>query len=319
MAFWFGKKKPAELREVTLPGEVGTISFPVDFTVEMENERTLLAYPKGENAVSLRASSMSIARKDGNVQTAGKIAVKEHAEKKRHQYYEIGDKGLLSYDRPSEQDGVPLLIKYWYIGSKNTLVIFSATIIDAKRNTKVVKSLLDLIPRILDSLKITKTYRVIAAEDRKVEAFFTTVASFPQGITPFGPKENAWLHESLGEAKALGMRYGSGGDLTPEELDVVFSRWMGEEEEKETDVAVANGLGAAFAGYLVEHHGFCWVVVTDKYGTEYAVRHSVGETTAFPRTSVQKRIERRCPEFFRDLHLGVLDELRRGEQERRAL
>jgi hypothetical protein len=111
MAFWFGKKKPAELREVTLPGEVGTISFPVDFTVEMENERTLLAYPKGENAVSLRASSMSIARKDGNVQTAGKIAVKEHAEKKRHQYYEIGDKGLLSRhasrllgSRPSRAD-----------------------------------------------------------------------------------------------------------------------------------------------------------------------------------------------------------------------
>lgn len=315
MAFWFGKKKQAELREAVLPGEMGTISFPADFAVELEDERTLLAYPKDENAISLRASSISIRRKDRNDETAGKMAVREHAEEHGLQYSEVGDKGMLSYEEPSEQDGVPLLIKYWYVGSKNTFVIFSATIVAAEKDGKRVKAILELVPRILDSLEITKTYRVIETEDRKVEAFTTTAEPVPQEIVPFGPNENQWLEENLEAAKALGIKYGSGGDLMPEELDVVFSRWMQDDEEKESDEAVTNALGAAFGDYLVEQHGFRWVVVTDEYGTEYAVRHTIGKTMAFPRASVQKRIEDRCPEFFQNMYLFVLDQLKRSAEE----
>ena len=40
MAFWFGKKKQStELREAVLPGDMGKISFPADFVVEMEDEK----------------------------------------------------------------------------------------------------------------------------------------------------------------------------------------------------------------------------------------------------------------------------------------
>jgi hypothetical protein len=319
MAFWFGKKKQtAELREATLPGEMGTLSFPANFVVEMENERTLVAYPEGENVVSLRASSISLSRKDCNDETAGKIAVREHAEGHGLPYSEIGDKGMLSYEGTSEQNGVPMLMKYWYIGSKNTVVIFSATIVSAKKNSKRVTTVLEQIPRILDSLKITKTYLAIVTEDRKVEAFATTAEPVPQDIVPFGPAENTWREESLELARALGMKFGSGGDLTPEELDTVFSRWMGDEADKESDNAVANALGAAFGEHLVEQHDFRWVVVTDKYGTEYAVRHSIGQTMAFPRASVEKRIADRCPEFFQNVYLIVLDQLKRSEEERKA-
>jgi hypothetical protein len=317
MGFWFGKKKQAaKFRPAVLPGEMGTISFPADLTVKMEDAKTLLAYPKDKNYISLRVSSFSISRKDGNVETAGKIAVKERAEKEGRRYYEIEDKGILSYEEPSVQNGVPLVVKYWFVGSKNTFAIFSATIVEAKKGDGVVKAILDLIPRILDSLKITKTYRMVVAEERKVESYSTTVDPFPQTIVPFESKEDAWREGSLELARVLGVKYGSGGDLTPVELDVVFSRWMHDEEEKENDDAVANALGAAFGEHLVEQHGFRWVVVTDKYGTEYAVRHSIAETMAFPRTSVQKRIERRCPEFFQDLCLGVLDQLKRSKKER---
>ena len=44
-------------------------------------------------------------------ETAGKIAVCERAEKEGLQFIDKGDKGLLSYEEPSEQNGVPLLIK----------------------------------------------------------------------------------------------------------------------------------------------------------------------------------------------------------------
>lgn len=313
MGFWFRKKKQAtEMRETFLPGEIGTISIPASFSVKMEDEGTLLACPKGEDVISLRASSISIARNDGNDDTAGKIAVRQRAEERGIAYYEVEDKGILSYDEPSEQDDVPLLVKYWYIGSKNTLVILSATILEAKKNAKVVSDTLALIPRILDSLKITKTYRVVVGEDRQVEAFATTAEPTPQSVEPFGPEQDLWLSESLGLARALGVKYASGGDLTPEELDVVFSRWMHDEDEKESDDTVANALGAAFGDYLVEQHGFRWVLVTDEYGTEYAVRHNLGQTMAFPRASVQKRIEDKCPELFQDVYLIVLDQLKRS-------
>jgi hypothetical protein len=64
--------------------------------------------------------------------------------------------------------------------------------------------------------------------------------------------------------------------------------------------------------------GFCRVVVTDEYGTEYAVRHTIGETMAFPRASVQKRIEDRCPEFFQNVYLIVLDQLKRSAEEQKV-
>ena len=62
---------------------------------------------------------------------------------------------------------------------------------------------------------------------------------------------------------------------------------------------MAGALGAAFGEYLVEQHDFRSVVVNDQYGTDYAVRHQVGSTMAFPVSSVIKRIERNEPDCFK--------------------
>jgi hypothetical protein len=318
MAFWFGKKKQAELREVTLPGDVGTISFPADFAIELEDDTTLKAQPEGDDAIIFRVSSISCVKKGEYPETIGKDSVRRRADEQRLPFWEIGDKGILSYETPSEHEGEPLVMKYWHIGSKSTLVILSATITVSRKDAKVVQDALGLIPRILESLEITKVRHVIVAEDREVETVTTTVEPIPQQVVPFGPTENSWRKQSLESARAMGVKYGSGGDLTPEELDVVFSRWMHDEEEKEADDLVADALGAAFGEYFVEQHGFRWVVLTDKYGTEYAVRHSLGENTAFPRASVQKRIEDRCPEFFQNVYLIVLDQLMRSAEEQKS-
>jgi hypothetical protein len=73
-------------------------------------------------------------------------------------------------------------------------------------------------------------------------------------------------------------------------------------------------LGAAFGEFLVEQKEFRWVVVTDEYGTEYAVRCNIGEVTAFPRASIEKRIEDGCPELFQNIYLMTLDQLKRCEE-----
>lgn len=103
--------------------------------------------------------------------------------------------------------------------------------------------------------------------------------------------------------------------LTPNELDIVFSRWMTDEEPKELADEVAAALGAAFGDYLVDEHGFRWVVVQDEYGREYAVSDAAARVTAFPRSSVSKRIEDGETECFQNLRIGILDLQQRMQQE----
>lgn len=310
-----GKDKFSQFRAVSLPGEVGSVSLPAHFVTEMEDDQTLLAYPPGEDTVALRFSSISVFKKGSDENPAEKY-VKEKAAEEGVSCTEIADKSVLSHEEEeSEQDGVPLVVRFWEVGTKSTVVIVSATIIRAKRNHRMVKKTLDAMPSILGSLEVTTAHRVIEADGREVMATVRTVDPTPQSTRPFGPAEEQWLETSLNSAGALGLKYGSGGELTPEELDQVFSRWLSEVGEKEPGELVANALGAALGSYLVEHHGFAWVVLTDEYGTEYAVRHPVGQTTGFPRASVEKRIERREPEFFQDVYLMLLDQLRRSREE----
>jgi hypothetical protein len=303
--------------EASLPGEMGTISFPANFTVELEDTKTLLAYSPHDDSISLRVSSISISRKDENDESAGKISIQDRATEKGVQYHEIEDKSYFSFEETSREDGVPLLIKYWQIGCKNTIVILSATIVAKYINNKTVQATLAIIPTIIESLKINKIYHVIETEDGQVESIITTAEPTPQKIVPFGVADNSWLQQSLELAAEINLKYGNAGSLTPKELDVIFTRWMHEEEGKESGDSIANALGAAFGEYLVDQHGFRWVVITDEYGTEYAVKTDIGETTSFPRASVQKRIEDQCTEFFQNIYYLILDRLKNAENEER--
>lgn len=76
---------------------------------------------------------------------------------------------------------------------------------------------------------------------------------------------------------------------------------------------IANSLGAAFGNYLVRSHGFRWGVIIDEQGEEYAVKHLLGNTVAYPVASVEKRIARREPDFFQSVYALIIDQLRRAE------
>lgn len=307
------KSKETEFQTIGLPGDIGSVALPNDFVVELEEDSTLLAYPKDDDAIALRVSSISFVRKDENKEGAAKDFVRSSAEKSGGHYYEHEDKGVHAYEEFSEQDGQALLIKFWHVGTKNTVVVFSATIVVAKNNRQVVQNTIDLIPHIVASLTVTKTHGFIDADDRKVEYTEEQVAPLCQEVVPFGNEENDWLVQSLEGASKLGLQYGSGGALTPSELDTIFSRWVNDDEEKESGETVANALGAAFGEYLIDHHDFRWVRVTDEYGTEIGVRHDMRETMAFPRSSVQKRIDDGSTEFFQDVYLIICNQLEKKD------
>jgi hypothetical protein len=310
MGFLFWRKTSApEFRTHSLPGNVGTVSLPSTFDVEMENESTLLANPKGENSINLRFSSISFTKKDSEEPSA-KPFLRKKASESGLTLDETTDRCMLRYRKRSNESGVPLVVLFWEVGEKNTVAIVSASILESRRQSKGVRAVLDVMPRIVNSLTISKTYKVVEIDGKTIEGMVTTTDPLPEQLRPFESEELNWLRANLASAAQLSIKYGSGGELTPEGMDGVFSRWMFDEEEKEDDVTVANALGAAFGEYFVEHLGFRWIVLTNQFGTDYAVRHHLGETTAYPRASVQKRIDTRETSFFHSIYLMLVQRLK---------
>ncbi len=134
-ALWFtNKRRQPEFQKVTLPGEFGTVSVPACFTVEFEDDTTLLAYPKDTDHIAIRFSSISFAKVNED-EFVGKSFVRRNATENGYRFSEIGENGIATFEEDSLEDGVPMLIKYWEVGSKNTIVVISATILQARRNS----------------------------------------------------------------------------------------------------------------------------------------------------------------------------------------
>ena len=228
-ALWFtNKRRQPEFQKVTLPGEFGTVSVPACFTVEFEDDTTLLAYPKDTDHIAIRFSSISFAKVNED-EFVGKSFVRRNATENGYRFSEIGENGIATFEEDSLEDGVPMLIKYWEVGSKNTIVVISATILQARRNSLKVKKTLRHMPHILESLDVTKSHRIIETDGNKVEATVQTINPTPQEIAPFGLSERVWLEENMQQARDLSMKDGSGGVLYPKELDRIFSRWTFEQ------------------------------------------------------------------------------------------
>ena len=83
-------------------------------------------------------------------------------------------------------------------------------------------------------MNILKTHKYASYDGDEVPITEETVEPTEQEFRPFGPQEEQWLEENRLLAASLGMKYGSGGALTPEELDAVLSRWTSDDEEKES-------------------------------------------------------------------------------------
>src|SRR5687767_15377933 len=128
MGWWFSKKSP-EFREHQLPGEVGSVRLPSTLEVEFEEEgKTLIAWHKGHNSIALRLSSISIVQQD-DAEHVAKSHVRTTAAERGYEFMEIGENGVASFETSSEHEGIPLLIKFWQVGGKSTIVFISASII----------------------------------------------------------------------------------------------------------------------------------------------------------------------------------------------
>jgi len=214
IVFWRSNMGSDALIEVSLPGDVGTVSIPTDFTTEYEDDSTLLAYPQGLECISLRFTSISFTKNDGS-ENGGIAHLRRKSKEENIPLQEYPEKVAVSYEKESTQDGTPLLMKYWEVGSKNTILIVSATVIPDLRSSRRVKRTLKLMPEIIRSVTITKLHRTVEDDGKRVEATVKTVEPSPQKIELFSSAANRWRSDNLVNAKQLSSKYGIEHSNTP--------------------------------------------------------------------------------------------------------
>ena len=61
-------------------------------------------------------------------------------------------------------------------------------------------------------------------------------------------------------------------------------------------------MGSAFGQFMVENLNMEWVVVNDRYGTSWGVRHRKTQVICFPYSSVFKRINKKEFDFMDNIY-----------------
>ena len=100
---------------------------------------------------------------------------------------------------------------------------------------------------------------------------------------------------------------------TLEALDKAFQLWQSDGSSAYSAEEVVGIYGAYLGSRLVADFDMEWVVVTDEYGTDYAVRAKKCEVLAFPFSSIAKRVERGQFEFMVGVYYATKHTIDSGE------
>ena len=133
------------------------------------------------------------------------------------------------------------------------------------------------------------------------------------------PAESQWIQEQLDAARRFVAEHAGVGDVTLQNLDRAWARWM-ERREPDTDRvnAAINAVGIALGQSLVEAAGLRWVIATDEHGTDLALSAlpGAGDVLVFPANLVAKRWERGETGFLSRVHSEISAQVRRLSGER---
>ncbi|MDH5786239.1 MAG: DUF3806 domain-containing protein, partial [Chromatiales bacterium] len=97
------------------------------------------------------------------------------------------------------------------------------------------------------------------------------------------------------------------------DYDEAFRLWQIEKERRYTEQQIIEILGACLGNKLITDFQMEWVVVTDEYGTDFAVRGKRFEIISFPFSSVVKRIENNQYDFMVGVYHTVRASIERGD------
>ena len=158
----------------------------------------------------------------------------------------------------------------------------------------------------------------VPLQDGVAKITTTTVPTLPQTIKVLGGKALQRLRTMDAPARGFLVKYQPGG--TPPSLkayDRAFRAWKSDRASRYTAKQVVEMLGAVLGNAAVDRLGMEWVLLTDAQGTDYAVQSKTVEVTAFPFSSVQKRVQSGEQEFLAGVYEAIrLSLLEKGNRQR---
>jgi len=147
-----------------------------------------------------------------------------------------------------------------------------------------------------------------------------TTVNEPQQRVEFAGKDKNWLAQSLQNARIIENQYWKKPipketEFSPELLDQVFDLWVSDTSKtKEKADMIIISLGAALGQWMADHYNMKWIIVTDSYGTDYALIHKRWNIVAYPLSSVKEGVEENKKKFFGSTAATIQNQVAEGEK-----
>lgn len=305
----FFKKKPDRSNQpVYLASDSYFIKVSNEYEVEKDaDEGTILIYPKGEETITLRIDTLSYTAKDENSQIItgyDYILLKEKGD--NQSIYFEDNLAVAFHEISTQENGTPLEMKFWRIGTQDSLMVFlSATVLKEKKNSREVKNLLSEIPDIIRSLKKTSSEHSIQTPSGTLNYHMNKVPSIGMSVQNLASDDRKFIETWFINGYNI-IRYYlpeiNLEDVSYKILDSTFEEWLRDRnQERFNQDSIANGLGVVFGNMLSKELEMVWAKVNDEFGEDYCIR-SIENYTAYPISSVYKRIESQDTGFFMNIY-----------------
>lgn len=173
---------------------------------------------------------------------------------------------------------------------------------------------------LLSSLVMSKepTTQTLQTPEGPVTTTTTDMPAFPQEIRAADREVIDAFSTNAAQGVEFVASYLPGvNEPSLKDFDDAFRIWQREKRKRYSPDDVVEIMGAVLGTRLAADFDMEWVVVTDQYGTDYAVRSKEFEVLSFPFSSVMKRIEADQYDFMVGVYHAMKATLAEGPHQRR--
>lgn len=135
----------------------GPVAFlaPADFALHREDDDTVAVHPPGDSGITLRFSLHTRPLQPDMPADVAEQFVTEHAARHKLSLTRLPDRVYLTESREADWPDRRVLVHHYQIGCGRILVVASATIWGADRESPTVRETLSVVPQIIESLRLT--------------------------------------------------------------------------------------------------------------------------------------------------------------------
>jgi len=163
----------------------------------------------------------------------------------------------------------------------------------------------------------SKEIKTIPTPSGSVEVSKEPAEAVPQKFASLSEAELTRVKADAVRAREFLAAYAPGTAGSLADFDKAFQAWQHDGNRRFSSADVVVVLGSYIGERLVSDLDMEWVVVTDQYGRDLAVRSKQVEVVSFPFASVAKRIESGQYGFVEGIYYAVQDAIKNGSYKTR--